>query len=47
MQARLTTKLMYLMSVYMYYTPNGGFTANNAPFYKNKVASYTTRCNFN
>ena len=33
----LTTKLMYIMTAYMYYTPNSGFTANDASFYKNKV----------
>ena len=30
---------MYLMIAY--YTPKGGFTANNALFYKAKLASYT------
>ena len=30
-----TTILMYLMTAY--YTPNDGFTADNASFYKNKV----------
>ena len=38
-QLRLTTKLMYLMTAYMYYTLNGGFTANDASFYNNKVAN--------
>ena len=37
MQLLLTTKLTYLMTTDMYYTPNGGFTANDASFYKNKV----------
>ena len=36
-QLHLTTKLTYLMNAYMYYTPNGCFTANNASFNKNKV----------
>ena len=36
-QLCLTTKLTYLMTAYMYYTPNRGFTANNASFYKSKV----------
>ena len=31
----LTTKLTYLMNAY--YTPNDGFTANDASFYENKV----------
>ena len=31
-QLHLTTKLTYLMTAYMYYTPNGGFTANDASF---------------
>ena len=34
-QLRLTTKLTYLMTAY--YTPNDGFTAKDASFYKNKV----------
>ena len=34
-QQCLTTKLMHLMSAY--YTPNDGFTANDASFYKNKI----------
>ena len=34
---RETTKLTYLMIACMNYTPNGGFTANGASFYKNKV----------
>ena len=34
-QLRLTTKLMHLMTVYC--TPNNGFTANGAFFYKNEV----------
>ena len=37
-------KLMYLMTAY--YTPNNGFTANDASYYKNKVGyscSYTIR----
>ena len=37
MQLDLTTKFMYLMIACMYYTPNGGFTANDTLFYKNKV----------
>ena len=32
---RMTTKLKYLMTAY--YTPNHGFTANEALFYKSKV----------
>ena len=36
-QLRLTTKLTYLMTACMYYTPNGGFTAIDALFYKKKV----------
>ena len=32
--AHMTTKLTYLMTVY--YTPNAGFNANDALFYKNK-----------
>ena len=34
-QVRPTPKLTYLMTAY--YTPDDGFTANNASFYKNKV----------
>ena len=34
-QLGLTTKLTYLMTAC--YTPNNGFTAKDAPFYKNKV----------
>ena len=34
MQLSMPTKLTYLMTVY--YTPNDGFTANNASFYKRK-----------
>ena len=34
---RLTTKLTYLMTAYIYYTPNSGFTASDTWFYKNKV----------
>ena len=37
-QLHLATKLTYLMSAYMYYTLNGGFTADDASFYENKVA---------
>ena len=36
----LTTKLTYLMTAY--YTPNDGFTANSASFYKNKVGYVAT-----
>ena len=36
-QLRLTTKLTNLMTACMYYAPNGGFTASDASFYKNKV----------
>ena len=36
-QLRMTTKLMYLMTAYYMYTSNGGFTANDIPFYKSKV----------
>ena len=36
-QLRLTIKLRNLMTVCMYYTPNAGFTVNDASFYKNKV----------
>ena len=37
MQQRLTTKLTYLIIACMYYVPKGGFSANNASFYKNKI----------
>ena len=36
-QLRLTTKFPHLMTAYMYYTPNGGFSAIDASFYANKV----------
>ena len=34
---RLTTKVMYLMTVYISYTPKGVFTVNDASFQNNKV----------
>ena len=47
MQQHLTTKLTHLMTVF--YTPNDGFTANDASFYKNKFGQlhYTLQCLFN
>ena len=36
-QLSLTTKLTYVMTAYMYYTPNNGFPDNDVSFYKNKV----------
>ena len=38
MQLCLTAKLTYLMTAFMLYALNGGFTANHALFYNKKVA---------
>ena len=38
-ETRMTAKLTYLMTAY--YTPNDGFTANDASFYNNNIGRLT------